>query len=285
MLTRRWPAVVGVAAIGVAAACGGGGSSGAQKPPKGVPAGATVGTVDAVVDADTLRIALTGYAGPSEAFEISLIGVERPAPGACLAAESDAFTARELPVGSTIYVLDDVQEVAADLSVPMYVWDGDGEFYNDKLLRQGFAKAAPDESNKEFLEQLAAAQSEAVAAGRGVWGCPPPTTLPPTTVAVRTVAFSATFSVKVGETVTVEGEGLSVTFVEVRSDSRCPSGVQCIAAGNAAIAVTVAKAGTAPATLTLNTFDSPTSAQYGRYKVDLVLLGRGQRPSATLRVT
>lgn len=40
---------------------------------------------------------------------------------------------------------------------------------------------------------------------------------------------------RVGETMEVEGEDLSLRFVEVRSDSRCPKDARCIRAGEAVV--------------------------------------------------
>lgn len=112
----------------------------------------------------------------------------------------------------------------------------------------------------------------------------PPSTAPTTTVPkVRTVALGEAFSVKVGESVSVTGAGLSVTFTALVSDSRCPRGVQCIQAGNAVITVGLARAGSAPVTLTLNT-DGPTSVRSGNRSVELVSVGRGQPPIAQLKV-
>jgi len=107
-------------------------------------------------------------------------------------------------------------------------------------------------------------------------------TAPSTTVGARTVALGETFTIQVGESVSVSGAGLMVTFVSVVEDSRCPAGVQCIQAGNGAISVSMAKAGGAPAGLTLNTTEGPRSATYGTNTVELVQLFRG--PVARLRV-
>jgi hypothetical protein len=104
------------------------------------------------------------------------------------------------------------------------------------------------------------------------------------TAAGRTAALGETFPVGVGEAVTIAGEGLTVTFTSVVSDNRCPPGVQCIVAGSATISVTAAKAGMPVAGLTLGT-DTPTSATYGKYTIELVGLGRGPAPAASLRVT
>ncbi len=114
----------------------------------------------------------------------------------------------------------------------------------------------------------------------------PPATAPPVTVTPgRTAALGESFSLGVGETVSIPAEGLSVTFGNVGSDNRCPPGVQCIVAGNASIGVPVVKAGSAGAILVLNTTEGPTTASYGPYTVELVRLGFSSPPIATLRVT
>jgi len=97
------------------------------------------------------------------------------------------------------------------------------------------------------------------------------------------VALGETFTIQVGESVSVSGAGLALTFGAVVEDSRCPPGVMCIQAGNGVISVTVAKPGAAPASLTLNTTEGPASARYGANTIELVQLFRG--PVARLRVT
>lgn len=111
-----------------------------------------------------------------------------------------------------------------------------------------------------------------------------PTTSPPTTTGARTVALGQSFTVGVGQPVTVSGPGLTVAFVALVEDSRCPIGSQCIWAGRAVISLTVAKAGMAPATLAVSTEDPPSS-RYGSNTIELVLLTRGEPRIATLRVT
>lgn len=316
----------------VATACSGDGSSESTNSatlPRGVPDDARVATVVATVDADTLRVAFTdstGSTAPSPEVEISMIGAVRPESDECLAAESDAFAQQELPAGTTVYLAADEQDAGPDGSLLRYVWDSDGEFYNDKLLRQGFATAAPVPPNQRFHNQLSAAEFEAMTARRGVWGCPnapppattppattppptappatappatappattPPLTAPPATAAPptvpvppgRTAALGEAFALDVGETVSVLGAGLSVTFTSVADDNRCRPGTQCIVAGNATVVVEVAKAGTPPASLALNTDEEPRSARYGNHSVELVQLSFGRPPTARLRVT
>jgi hypothetical protein len=119
----------------------------------------------------------------------------------------------------------------------------------------------------------------------------PTTTRPPaatTTVAsapVRTVLLGETFSIAVGETVSVPAQSLSVTYSALVSDNRCRPTQQCIAAGVAQIKVSITKTGMPPASLTLTTTDPPSTARYGRYTVTLVKLSFGQAPTASLKIT
>jgi len=104
-----------------------------------------------------------------------------------------------------------------------------------------------------------------------------------TTVAPRTVALGETFSLSVGQSVTVAGEGLTVTYVELLSESRCRPGQQCLTAGEATISVTASKQGMAPATLTLGS--APTPPRYAGFRVQLENLSFSRPPAARLRVT
>ena len=46
------------------------------------------------------------------------------------------------------------------------------------------------------------------------------------------------FDLKIGQSARIGSTGVTVTLAELREDSRCPVGVQCVSAGNAQIAVT-----------------------------------------------
>ena len=47
------------------------------------------------------------------------------------------------------------------------------------------------------------------------------------------------FILSIGQSATIAGRGITITFQDVTEDSRCPSDVVCIQAGNATVAVTV----------------------------------------------
>jgi hypothetical protein len=71
-----------------------------------------------------------------------------------------------------------------------------------------------------------------------------------------------TFSLPLGQTAAVKGTDVTLTFKDVRTDSRCPVDVQCVWAGEAKIGVTIAQKGMAEVTrvLALTSPDSETTA-------------------------
>lgn len=99
----------------------------------------------------------------------------------------------------------------------------------------------------------------------------------------RSVTLGQSFDIRVGETVTVAGEPLTVRFDAVPSDSRCPTGVSCIWSGNAEVVVTLTQTGSTAGTFTLNTHIDPRTATYLGYQVELIGLAPypGSRPIRT----
>lgn len=93
----------------------------------------------------------------------------------------------------------------------------------------------------------------------------------PLAAASASVSLDQPFELRVGRSATVAGEGLTVSFQAVPSDSRCPTGVQCVWAGNAVVQVVLSKDGKAFGA-ELNTNQEPTSVAYLNYNVALVSL-------------
>ena len=60
-----------------------------------------------------------------------------------------------------------------------------------------------------------------------------------------------------GETRSVDGDRVAITFGRVGEDSRCPTGVQCITAGNAVVSLLLQERGDKSKTLQLNTNTNP----------------------------
>jgi len=116
--------------------------------------------------------------------------------------------------------------------------------------------------------------------------------LDPAAAAV-TSQVGQTFQLKPGQTARVGSEGLLVGFRGVASDSRCPTDVQCVWAGDAEARVPVTVGNADWTTLVLHTTLDPHSATFRTYKITLVELKPSPRSTqkigsndyvATLRV-
>lgn len=82
------------------------------------------------------------------------------------------------------------------------------------------------------------------------------------------------FPIKVGQQIKLAGQDVKVKFVAVSEDSRCPTDVNCVWAGNAAIALDFVD-GNCTTLLKLNTHQnsqSPENGKAGTYRVKLVKL-------------
>ena len=69
---------------------------------------------------------------------------------------------------------------------------------------------------------------------------------------VLLLTVAATLELGVGDTSRVPDTQVSVTFVRVIEDSRCPKGVQCVWEGDATIEVRVTSGGSDPETVQLH---------------------------------
>jgi hypothetical protein len=93
----------------------------------------------------------------------------------------------------------------------------------------------------------------------------------PLAAASANVSLDQPFELRVGRSATVAGEGLTVSFQGVPSDSRCPTSVQCVWAGDAVVQVVLSKDGKAFGAELHTTLD-PKSVDYLNYNVALVSL-------------
>ena len=82
-------------------------------------------------------------------------------------------------------------------------------------------------------------------------------------VGAQTVAVGLKKETSVAQT------GLRIKFLEMVEDSRCPSGVSCVWAGNAKIRIQVRDKNGTPKTLELNSTLNPQVVNYGRYEIRL----------------
>lgn len=88
----------------------------------------------------------------------------------------------------------------------------------------------------------------------------------------RKVSLNEQFTIKAGHQVVIKGEKLSVQFSSVQNESRCPTGVQCVWEGNAAISIEVSKKRkkSVQAILNTNTTIQPNEVAYKKYRVKLL---------------
>jgi hypothetical protein len=96
---------------------------------------------------------------------------------------------------------------------------------------------------------------------------------------------SETFTLHTGKQKKVARWELSIKFVTVMEDSRCPVGVNCIQAGNAKIQVKVTSRSGETKMMELNTNAGAKGDQFGRYTINLVSLTpkpkQGSNPAQT----
>jgi hypothetical protein len=107
-------------------------------------------------------------------------------------------------------------------------------------------------------------------------------------------ALGESFLLGEGQTATIESEGLSVSFVNVSEDSRCPSGVTCIWAGQAKVVIGVVHTATGEDLGVREIVlggggGEAATASFGRYSVEVLTLDpypdapeQGDRPDYTV---
>lgn len=159
----------------------------ASEKPGSIPAGAQEAVVSRHVDGDTIW-AEGGTLPPGATNRIRLLQIDTPESTnqtSCYGPEASAFTKAELPVGSKIYLLADKEDKDRYGRFLRYIWKPNGEFFNEKLARQGYAKAVLYMPNDRYISLVRAAEAEAKAAQRGLWAAcaaaspPAPQPVPP----------------------------------------------------------------------------------------------------------
>lgn len=91
----------------------------------------------------------------------------------------------------------------------------------------------------------------------------------------KEAGLNRSFKLKVGQEMLVKEAGIKVSLNSIVEDSRCPTGVNCVWAGNAKISVKLSKAKADAASATsveLNTYQGAKSSTYEGYEVRLVSL-------------
>jgi micrococcal nuclease len=123
--------------------------------------------VTRIIDGDTIEVDLAG-----QTYRVRYIGIECPEAGQ-YGYEQATEANRQLVEGKTVRLEKDVSDTDRYGRLLRYVYVGD-VFVNAELVRRGFATAwtyPPDVAYSELLVQL---ESQARAAGVGLWAAPTP---------------------------------------------------------------------------------------------------------------
>jgi hypothetical protein len=89
------------------------------------------------------------------------------------------------------------------------------------------------------------------------------TSMEPSRKATVHAVLNAPFTLAAGQSAILDDADLSVTFVRVLNDSRCPLDATCIQAGDATMSVRAALQGRAAMTLNLTLVGEPTAVYEG----------------------
>lgn len=133
------------------------------------PGGSAEADVERVVDGDTIEVYLDGHEE-----DVRYIGIDTPesvkpdSPVECFGPEASERN-HELVDGRRVRLVFDRERRDVYGRLLAYVYVGD-ELINAELLRGGYAQTLEIEPNTSHAQQFREIESDAAAAGRGLWG-------------------------------------------------------------------------------------------------------------------
>ncbi|MFF8607107.1 thermonuclease family protein [Streptomyces sp. NPDC015346] len=127
-----------------------------------------------VVDGDTIEVRGTGRVVPAgDVVRVRLLEIDTPERGECYFREATARTRELLPPGSTLRTETDVRLKDRNDRYLLYVWNEQGVFVNESLVRSGHARSVLFEPDDKYWKTMTAAEAAARQAGAGLWSaCP-----------------------------------------------------------------------------------------------------------------
>ena len=131
-------------------------------------------TVERVVDGDTIEV----NPAVSGTEDVRLLGVDTPEtvdpnePVEPYGPEASAFTKRQLEGKRVTLTFDQEKTDQYGRALAYVRISGQGETFNETLLRQGYAQLEIVAPNDSFESSFRQAQDEARQADRGIWGLP-----------------------------------------------------------------------------------------------------------------
>ncbi|MFE6195781.1 thermonuclease family protein [Streptomyces sp. NPDC057838] len=127
-----------------------------------------------VIDGDTIEVRGDGGVLPEDTVvRVRLLEIDTPERGACFADEATARTTTLLPPGSHIRVERDVELTDRYDRYLLYVWNAQGTFVNQSLVRSGHSEAVLYPPNDKYWTRISHAEDAAQQAGAGLWTASP----------------------------------------------------------------------------------------------------------------
>jgi micrococcal nuclease len=126
-------------------------------------------TVVNVIDGDTIDVFIQG-----RVYRVRYIGIDtpetvHPTRGVEPYGIEASNRNKELVAGKTVYLEKDVSEVDRYGRLLRYVWLEDEKMVNALLVAEGFAQVATYPPDVKYVERFLVLQSQAKAAGLGLW--------------------------------------------------------------------------------------------------------------------
>ncbi|MFI8367159.1 thermonuclease family protein [Streptomyces sp. NPDC085466] len=123
-----------------------------------------------MIDGDTIEVRGDGAVIPAgTTARVRLLEIDAPEKGACFSREATARTQTLLRPGSTARVERDDELKDRYSRYLLYVWNEDGVFVNDSLVRSGHARSVLYQPNDKYWPRISQAQTEARNADAGLW--------------------------------------------------------------------------------------------------------------------
>ncbi|MET9509007.1 thermonuclease family protein [Streptomyces flavidovirens] len=145
--------------------------------------------VERIVDGDTIEVSGDGRILPRDtSVTVRLLAIDAPETRDCYSSEATARIQQLLPLGSEVRVERDKDLKDRYDRYLLYVWNEQGEFVNESLVRTGHAKAVLFEPNDKRWPTISQAGETAELNESGLWSAcdtekdtPPPADTPPPT--------------------------------------------------------------------------------------------------------
>ncbi|MDT9689814.1 thermonuclease family protein [Streptomyces sp. P9(2023)] len=123
-----------------------------------------------VIDGDTIEVRGDGTIIPAgTTARVRLVEIDAPEKGACFSNEATGQTRTLLPPGSSVRVERDDELRDQYRRYLLYVWNDDGLFVNEALVRSGHAKSVLYQPNDKYWPRISEAQRDARNDGAGLW--------------------------------------------------------------------------------------------------------------------